>query len=83
MALAIGFLLFLLGLVTFVGWWPETIPFWKGFTSLSLLFWGLLALIVGYSERKAKREFAKAVNDDSGDSEAVEKPKEQEETAKA
>jgi hypothetical protein len=64
MALAIGFLLFLLGMVTFVGWWPETIPFWKGFTSLSLLFWGLLALIVGYSERKAKREFAKAITDD-------------------
>jgi hypothetical protein len=63
MALAIGFLLFLLGMVTFVGWWPETIPFWKGFTSLSLLFWGSLALIVGYSERKAKREFAKAIND--------------------
>lgn len=63
MALAIGFLMFLLGLVTFVGWLPETFWFLRGLVSFSLLFWGLLALLMAYSERKAKREFKKAVND--------------------
>jgi hypothetical protein len=67
MALAIGFLLFLLGLVTTIGWWDPNFVFLKGLVSFSLLFWGLLALLMGYSERKAKREFAKAVNDDKAE----------------
>ncbi|HEX8463342.1 MAG TPA: hypothetical protein VF627_01880 [Abditibacterium sp.] len=64
MALAIGFLLFLLGIVTFIGWLPETLYFLKGFVSFSLLLWGFLALIMGYSQRKADREFQRAVRDD-------------------
>jgi hypothetical protein len=68
MALAIGFLMFVLGVVTFVGWLPETFWFLRGLVSFSLLFWGTLASLMAYSERKAKREFAKAVNDDKADS---------------
>lgn len=64
MALAIGFLLFTLGAVTFYGWLPEMVPFLKGLVSFSLLFWGLLALVVGFSERRAKTQFERAVRDD-------------------
>ena len=63
MALAIGFLLFLLGVITFWAWLPWTFHFLQGFVSLSLIFWGLVALMVAYSERKAKRNYADAVKD--------------------
>ncbi|PQV62771.1 hypothetical protein B1R32_12218 [Abditibacterium utsteinense] len=67
MALAIGFLLLLLGIVTFFAWLPITFYFLQGLTTFSLIFWGMLALLLGYSERKAKREFARAVNDQASD----------------
>ncbi|HEX9997591.1 MAG TPA: hypothetical protein VGB45_10635 [Abditibacterium sp.] len=65
MGMAIGFLLFLLGAVTFVGWLPETFYFLKGMVSFSLLFWGSLALLMGISERRAKRQFEKALGDET------------------
>ena len=74
MALAIGFLLFLLGMVTFIGWLPETVYFLKGIVSFSLLFWGFLALIIGYSQRQAKRDFERAVRDEKADSGAPDAP---------
>jgi hypothetical protein len=67
MALAIGFLLFLLGAVTFIGWLPDTVYFLKGLVSFSLLFWGFLALVIGYSQRQAKRDFERAVRDGKAD----------------
>ncbi len=70
MGLAIGFLLFTLGLVTFWGWLPATLPFLKGLVSFSLLFWGFIALLSGYSERKAKREFAAALRDEKSPDES-------------
>jgi len=63
MGLAIGFLLFLLGLVALWGWWPATLVFLKGLVAFSLLFWGFIALLLGVSERKAKQEFQAALND--------------------
>ena len=63
MPFAIGILLFALGVVTVVGWWDAVLPFLKGITAFSLLFWGLIAIIVGYSERRARREFGRAMND--------------------
>ena len=65
MSLAIGFLLFLLGIVTFIGWLPETFYFLKGMVSFSLLLWGLLALLMGVSERRAKRQFEKTLGDET------------------
>ena len=67
MGIAIGFLLFLLGAVTFVGWLPETFYFLKGMVSFSLLLWGFLALLMGISERRAKKQFEKALRDETGD----------------
>ena len=67
MALAIGFLLFLLGIVTYVAWLPATFYFLQGLTTFSLIFWGFLALLLGYSERKAKREFQRAISDETKD----------------
>jgi cytochrome c biogenesis protein CcdA len=63
MGLAIGFSLFVLGLVTFWGWMPATLDFLKGMVAFSLLFWGFVAMLVGFSERKAKREFNAALQD--------------------
>ncbi len=63
MGLAIGFLLFTLGLVAFWGWWPATLVFLKGLVAFSLLFWGFIAVLLGYSEHKAKREFSAALQD--------------------
>lgn len=65
MALAIGFLLFLLGVITFWAWLPWTFHFLQGFVSLSLIFWGAVALLVAYSERKAKKNFADALKDEN------------------
>lgn len=70
MALVIGFLLFLLGLVAFWGWLPATLPFLKGLVAFSLLFWGAVAMLLGVSERKAKREFRAALNDQPSPAEA-------------
>ncbi len=72
MGLAIGFLLFLLGLVAFVGWLPATLPFLKGLVAFSLLFWGFIALLLGFSERKAKLEFQAALKDEKSPLETAE-----------
>lgn len=65
MALAIGFLLFLLGAVAYYAWLPATFYFLQGLAAFSLMFWGLVALLVGYAQRKAKREIARAMHDES------------------
>lgn len=70
MGLAIGFLLFLLGLVACWGWADATVPFFKGLVAFSLLFWGFIALLLGYSERKAKSEFQAALGDEKSPAEA-------------
>ncbi len=65
MALAFGFFLFLMGALTFILWLPATWPFLQGLISFSLLFWGLLILLIVYSERKARRELARALHDET------------------
>lgn len=65
MALAIGILLLVLGTVAFFAWLPATFYFLQGFVAFSLLFWGLLAFLMGFSERKAKSEFERAVRDEA------------------
>lgn len=53
----------MLGLAAFWGWWPATLVFLKGLITFSLLFWGFIALLLGVSERKAKRQFQAALKD--------------------
>ena len=65
MALPIGFLLFILGLVAYWRWLPETFWFLQGLVTASLLFWGMIALLVGYSEYKARRECDAAMHDET------------------
>lgn len=64
MALPIGILLFILGVVAVWAWWSVLLPFLQGLVAFSLLFWGLIAIIIGYSERKARRECNAAMEDD-------------------
>lgn len=61
MALPIGFLLFILGCVALIAWAAEALVFLKGAVAFGLVLWGLVAMLVGYSERKARREFKTAV----------------------
>jgi len=64
MALPIGILLFILGSVAYYCWLPQTFYFLQGLTACSLLFWGIIAITVGYSERKARRECDAAMHDE-------------------
>lgn len=66
MVILIGCIMFFLGVVAFVAWLPMTFYFLQGIVAFSLLFWGLLAMIVGYSERKARREYQTALDDEDG-----------------
>lgn len=63
MALPIGVLLFILGVVAFKAWWPVTFWFLQGVVAFSLLLWGGLAILIGISERKAQSDFNAAVRD--------------------
>lgn len=63
MNLVIGILLFGLGLITLVAWFGEMVPFFKGVITLSLLFWGAVALAVGIAQRKSRTQLARAKRD--------------------
>ncbi len=66
MAMLLGLLLFMLGAVATYAWRLEVVPILKGLLALSLLFWGLIALVVAYSEKKARREYVVALDDELG-----------------
>jgi hypothetical protein len=63
MTSAIGFVLFALGVLAAFVWGAELVPFFKGVVTLTLLFLGLMCLIIGLGTRKSKKDFAKAIND--------------------
>lgn len=65
--LLIGIVLLALGLSLAVAWWPALLLALQGIAVLSLFFWGAILLLVGYSEQKAAREFAKAVGESPQD----------------
>lgn len=72
MAIIIGLVLLALGISLAVGWWQQFLFALQGLTVVSLLLWGGIMVLVGYSEMKAKREFSDALNrDPEAASEAV------------
>jgi hypothetical protein len=71
MPLLIGIILLALGLSLCVMWWsPAFVAALQVLLVISLLLWGLILTLVGYSAMKASREFEEAVN--SGDDNSLE-----------
>ena len=65
MVLLLGIIFLALGVSLAVVWSAAVIMVIKGLLPLLLLFLGAIFLLVGYSERKAKREYQDAVQDQS------------------
>jgi hypothetical protein len=64
MALLIAIILLALGSSLAVVWHTAFLQVLQGLAPLLLLFVGLIFLVVGYSERKARREYDDAIHDD-------------------
>ena len=64
MVLLIGIIFLALGFSLIVVWSGAVAMVLKGIIPLLLCFLGLVFLVVGYSERKAKREYEEAVKGD-------------------
>lgn len=64
MAMLIGIILLALGLSLAVVWNAALVQTLQGLLPLMLLFFGAIVLLVGYSERKAAREYKKAIDED-------------------
>lgn len=60
MALIVGLLLIILGTVALCVWSAQVLVFLQGLVVFSLLFWGLLSLIVGYAGWKSKKQLKAA-----------------------
>ena len=71
MAILIGLILLALGISLAVVWWGAFVTALKGVLVLSLLFWGAIVTLIGYSEMKARREYAAAISDDVEESEEI------------
>jgi hypothetical protein len=63
MAILIGIILLALGLSLAVVWQVQVLQAIQGILPLALLFFGAIIVLVGYSERKAAREFDSAIHD--------------------
>ncbi len=63
----LGLIFIALGVVLAVIWTTEFLFVLKGVLILSLLFWGVVALLIGLSQRKARRSYAAALRDEPGD----------------
>ena len=70
MNLAIGILIFVLGIIALFAWFAELVPFLKGTLVLSLLFWGAAGIVVGLAKTRAKGQRTKARNDKPSEAEA-------------
>ena len=69
MNLAIGILLFGLGIIALFAWFAELVPFFKGVLVCSLLMWGAVGIIVGLATRRAKTHLDKAKTDGASEAE--------------
>ena len=61
LAILIGAVCVVLGIVSLVGWWPLFVEVLMGCLGITLLCGGALALAIGISEMKAAKEFESAV----------------------
>ena len=68
MALIVGLLLIILGTVALCVWSAQVLVFLQGLVVFSLLFWGLLSLIVGYAGWKSKKQRQLAIAGDGAPS---------------
>jgi len=65
MTLLIGIILFFSGLCLMVMWWPSILIALQGILVVTLLLWGVIVTLIGYSEKKAQREYQAAVTGDA------------------
>jgi hypothetical protein len=71
MAILIGIIMLALGLSLAFAWQVQFVQYLQGLLPTVLLFFGLIVLLVGYSERKAAREFDAALRDDEDEDEEL------------
>lgn len=64
MVLLAGIVFLALGLSLAVAAWPEFVAVLRGLTALGCLGLGAILFLVGFSERKARREYREAVTND-------------------
>ena len=60
MVILIGLILLAVGISLAVNQWAALLVTLQALLTLSLLFWGGILVLVGYSELKARREYAQA-----------------------
>ena len=63
MVTLIGIILLALGVSLAVVWQAPFLTVLMGLIPLTLIFWGVVVLLIGYAEIKARREYRDAVND--------------------
>jgi uncharacterized SAM-binding protein YcdF (DUF218 family) len=68
MALLLAIILLALGLSLAVVWNTAFLIALQGLIPLTLIFFGFIFLVVGYSERKARREYDVAIHDEDASS---------------
>lgn len=63
MVIVVGIILLALGICLAVAWLPQFLMALQGIVALTLLAWGCIAILVGYSEMKARREYSAAIRE--------------------
>lgn len=64
MVILIGLICLAIGISLAVNQWAAWLVTLQVLVSLGLLFWGAIFVLVGYSEMKARRDYAQAVDPD-------------------
>lgn len=72
MNLVIGIVIFILGLAALFAWFADLVPFFKGLLVCSLLLWGIVGIVVGLAQRRAKNHLSRAANDQPSEEESRE-----------
>ena len=65
MPILIGLILMALGISLAVGQWAMFLVVLRAVVALGCLFWGVVSVLIGYSEMKARREYCEAVRPES------------------
>jgi hypothetical protein len=75
MVTLIGIILLALGISLAVVWQPAVLTVLMGIIPLTLIVWGGIIVLIGYSEVKARREYNKAVGEADFENATVVQPK--------